>query len=223
MRVRALLSSSSFALLLCSLGCGGLPSNGGAGPSGGADGGKPSDAAAPDHVAEGPARSGIDVRLPWVVTAGGGRVHEGEPVYAVGLSGTYGLPVYCAFGPQSAPTAVALVCVPQYPAAILDMVGNTFADASCGDDKRLFAESPAQRVCQGAALRFGVLAPPPGSACDAAVSVRELQPVATPQMIYSLQGGKCAAGGPGKATLSYYLTVKTIALSELPQGRRSLE
>jgi hypothetical protein len=172
---------------------------------------------------EGPEKSGSDVKLAWVQTDGGARVKEGQNVYAEALSNTYAQPVYCAFGPLAQPSDVRLTCVPQYPAAVVDMVANLYADGTCSDDARLIVESPSARQCQVGKLLFGVLAPQGSDVCHRSFVVREVQPIATPMQTFVLQNGKCTMDLPGKANLNYFLLGRTLDSSELPQGRRGVE
>jgi len=174
-------------------------------------------------IAEDPAKSGSDVRLPWIVTDGGGRVREGDVVIAKGLTDALGEPIYCSFGPNAEAAAVRLTCFPMYPSAVTDAVANRYGDAACSDAQRLVVESVANRTCQVGKLRLAVLVLPGQDACRKTVQVREVAQVPVPTATWVMQNGRCVADAAGNPALNYFVAGRILDAAELPQGTRGIE
>lgn len=95
----------------------------------GVDGSTPKPTPMPTKIAEGPAKSGSDVRLGWVITDGGARVALGAAVYARSVSDKYGDPVWCNFLGGATDTRVS--CVPTQSSAVFwDNETGLYADAN---------------------------------------------------------------------------------------------
>lgn len=172
-------------------------------------------------VPEGPAKSALDVRLTWIVSDGGARVIEGIPVFAQMLSGHYGQRIDCTFGPYSQPFDTRLPCVPQYPSAIVDQIGNLYADAAC--QERLTAEDKSLRMCQPPLKLVVVVNASASNQCLKSINVREVEIVPTPAAPYVMAGGRCQPGPAGKDTLQYYKLGRQLDDGEIPQGSRAVE
>ncbi len=171
-------------------------------------------------ISEGPAQSGADVRLSWITTDGGARVMEGLPVFAYQLTMAYRQRIDCVFGPHTQPFEPRIPCVPSWPSAIPDTVGNLFADAAC--TQRLTYEDKALRGCQPP-LKLAVLVSPGSDACRPAVTVREVEQAPTPTAPFVSAGGRCQPGPAGKDSLLYYKLGRELLPGEIPWGNRAVE
>lgn len=81
-------------------------------------------------LAEGPARSGTDIRQVWIQTDGGGRVRFQDTVYASVLSDRFKTPIYCAFGRAGRDGRSA--CIPNYQSSLSwDAGAGLYSDANC--------------------------------------------------------------------------------------------
>lgn len=171
----------------------------------------------PTKIAEGPAKSGSDVRLGWVLTDGGARVAIDATVYARSISEKYGSPVWCSFTGGATDTRVS--CVPTLSSAVSwDSETGLYADPNCS--MPLAVDNRNQRACAGTRVLFFVSTYLTDS-CAQAPKVSEAVEV-SPGASYARQLGGCRAI-PTDLTLYAYFSPGKSVDSLLPRGMRGIE
>lgn len=183
----------------------------------GVDGSTPKPTPMPTKIAEGPAKSGSDVRLGWVITDGGARVALGAAVYARSVSEKYGDPVWCNFLGGATDTRVS--CVPTQSSAVFwDNETGLYADANCSTP--LAVDNRNQRACSGTRVLFFVSTYVTDS-CAQAPKVSEAMEV-SPGASYARQLGACRAV-PTDLTLYLYFSPGKSVDNVFPRGVRGIE
>ncbi len=172
----------------------------------------------PTKIAEGPAKSGSDVRLGWVVTDGGARVALDATVYAKSVSEKYKTPVWCNFTGSASDTRLA--CVPTSSTAVAwNSETSLYADSGCSTP--LAFENRDQRACSGGKVLFFLSTYQVGNNCAQAPIISEAVAV-SPGISYGRQFGVCRALPTDLMLYSYFSSGKVVD-SLFPQGTRGIE